>query len=153
MGFSTASLCGREYFMRDTLIKNLESRFAAYNDIVTGCNDDALQAKLDIPKHKSLAEHLWCVVGARESYAAAIESGEWKGFSCSLQQFTQADFSEKLKESATVVLSAIDSVDEWTEQRNEFLLTLNEHEVMHEGQLIKHMYGLGYDIPGSVKWS
>lgn len=139
--------------MKNALIKNMEARFAAYDDIIAGYSDETLQAKLNVPKHKSLAEHLWCVVGARESYAAAMEADEWKGFSCSLQQFTQADFSKKLKESAETVLSTINTIDEWTDTRNEFLLTLNEHEVMHEGQLIRHLYGLGFDIPESVKWS
>ena len=139
--------------MKDILIKNLEARFAAYNDIIAGCSDENLQLKLEVPKNKSPAEHLWCVVGARESYAGAIEANEWKGFSCSLQQFMQADFSGKLRESATVVSSAIGTVGEWTDTRNELLLALYEHEVMHEGQLIRHMYGLGYDIPESVKWS
>ncbi len=139
--------------MKDTLIKNLEARFVAYTDIITGCSDEQLQQKLDVPRNKSLAEHLWCVVGARESYAAAIKADEWKGFSCSLQQFTQVDFSEKLKESAGVVLSCIGEVEEWTEARNELVLALYEHEVMHEGQLIRHMYSLGYSVPESVKWS
>lgn len=139
--------------MKDAIIKNLAARFAAYNDIIVGCSDEHLQLKLDILKNKSLAEHLWCVVGARESYAAAIAADEWKGFSCSLQQFTQADFSDKLETSAEVALSGIRSVDKRTASRNELLLALFEHEVMHEGQLIRHMYGLGLDIPGSVKWS
>lgn len=139
--------------MKATLIKNLKERFSVYDDIIAGSGDERLQVKLEVPKNKSLAEHLWCVVGARESYAAAIAANEWKGFACSLQQFMQTDFSKKLKTSADAVLTAIESVDDWTDTRSELLLTLYEHEVMHEGQLIRHMYGLGFDIPESVKWS
>lgn len=139
--------------MKDAIIKNLAARFAAYNDIIVGCSDEQLQLKSDVLKNKSLAEHLWCIVGARESYASAIGADEWKGFSCSLEQFTQAEFSDKLKTSAEVALSGISSVDKWTESRNALLLALYEHEVMHEGQLIRHMYGLELDIPESVKWS
>jgi hypothetical protein len=139
--------------MKDALIKNMAARFTAYNEIVLGCTDASLQTKLDVPKNKSLAEHFWCVIGARESYSTALKADEWKGFSCSLDQFSQAAFSMKLKESASAVISAIGAVEEWTPTRIELLLALNEHEVMHEGQLIRHMYGLGYDIPKSVKWS
>lgn len=139
--------------MKDALIKNMKLRFAAYDEIVSSCSDETLQTKLDVPKHKSLGEHLWCIVGARESYAAAIEAGKWNGFSCSLQQFAQADFSFKIKESASKVLFTLSAVEDWTETRTDLLLALNEHEVMHEGQIIRHMHGLGYDIPGSVKWS
>lgn len=58
-----------------------------------------------------------------------------------------------MKESAEAARSTIDAVVEWDDARTELLLTLNEHEVMHEGQIIRHMYGLGYEIPVSVKWS
>lgn len=135
------------------MIKNTASRFAAYQDIIAACSDESLQAKLDVPKNKSLAEHLCYIVGARESYATAIEANEWQGFTCSLQQFGQSDFSLKLAESANRLLSVLEAVEEWTEVRNELLRTLNEHEVMHEGQLIRHRYGLGYRIPESVKWA
>jgi hypothetical protein len=127
--------------MKDAIIKSLEARFAAYNDIIVGRSDEQLQIKLDVLKNKSLAEHLWCVVGARESYSTAIAADEWKGF------------FDKLKTSAEVALSAIGSVDKWTASRDELLLALFEHEVMHEDQLIRHMYGLDLDIPGSVRWS
>ncbi|MFT7214876.1 MAG: hypothetical protein ACI9XK_005147 [Granulosicoccus sp.] len=66
--------------MKDAIIKSLEARFAAYNDIIVGRSDEQLQIKLDVLKNKSLAEHLWCVVGARESYSTAIAADEWKGF-------------------------------------------------------------------------
>lgn len=139
--------------MKEVLIKNIESRFHAYNEIITQCDDNMLQTKLDVAKNKSLAEHFWCVVGARESYTRAIEANEWQGFACSLQQFTRADFSVKLEESANSFLSVINNVDQWTEARDRLLLDLNEHEIMHEGQLIRHMYGLKIDIPQSVRWA
>ena len=49
------------------------------------------------------------------------------------------------------LLSVLEAVEEWTEVKSELLTTLNEHEVMHEGQLIRHLYGLGYSIPEPVK--
>ncbi len=105
--------------MKGALIKNMTLRFAAYDELVLGCSDATLQTKLEVPKHKFFAEHLWCIVGARKSYAAAIEADEWKGFSCSLQQFSQADFSSKLKESAAIVLSTLSAVEDWLEPRIE----------------------------------
>ena len=139
--------------MKEVLIKNIGSRFDAYNEIISECDDQILQIKLDIPKNKSLAEHFWCVVGARESYTRAIEANEWQGFACSLQQFTQTDISIKLQESASSLHSVINNVDQWTEARDTLLLDLNEHEIMHEGQLIRQLYGLKIDIPQSVRWA
>jgi uncharacterized protein with PhoU and TrkA domain len=139
--------------MKDNLLRNMRARFDAYNDLIADCDENILQEKIDAPKHKSLVEHLWCVIGARESYALALEAGEWQGFSCSLTQFSKDDVAEKLRESSTAVISVIEAIEDWSDARDELLLTLNEHEVMHEGQIIRHMYGLGYEMPDSIKWA
>ena len=139
--------------MRDVLIDALKNRFSSYQDIIDTVTDEELGQKLDVPKHKSMAEHLWCVVGARESYAIAIAGGSWAGFSCSLTSFGHADFVTKLASSAKDVITAIDSVEEWNEERETMLLSLSEHEVMHEGQIIRHLYGTEHNIPVSVKWA
>lgn len=139
--------------MRNSVITALRSRFESYVDLISSVDDEALGRKIDVPKHKSLAEHLWCVVGARESYARAIVDGNWKRFSCSMTTFSQQDFSEKLQSSSESVVQALASVQDWTVERDRLLLALAEHEVMHEGQVIRHMYGLNMEIPGSVKWA
>lgn len=139
--------------MRKTLIDALKLRFQSYNDLVNATNDIALGKKLDIPKHKSLGEHLWCVVGARESYARALTAGKWEGFNCSLSEFSQTTFLEKIRSSADDAIGAIEGVNEWTKDRDELLLALSEHEVMHEGQIIRHFYGLESEMPDSIKWA
>ena len=121
--------------MRDLIIRNLAARFVAYADLIAQTDDEALQATLAIEKHKSIAEHLWCVIGARESYTKALLAGEWAGFNCSLSQLSQEDFQAKLQTSATEFLAAVDSIEDWTAEREELLAALAEHEVMHEGQL------------------
>ncbi len=139
--------------MRDLIVKNLAARFRAYDELLTDLDDAALQQRIDVPKHKNLLEHLWCVVGARESYAQAIEVGQWQGFACSMTQYSHADFSEALRSSAEAVTLAIDGVDDWNEPRQQLLATLSEHEVMHEGQIIRHMYALGKTLPDSWQWA
>lgn len=137
--------------MRETVVQNLIKRFDSYAELIG--IDVNLSQKLDAPKHKSLGEHLWCLVGARESYAKALRSGEWDGFNCSMTEFLQTDFIEKLQTSAEDVKDAIKQIDDWTQNRELLLLELSDHEVMHEGQIIRHLYGLGYEIPASVKWA
>jgi len=139
--------------MRETILGNLEARFQAYADLIEQTDDHALQEKLDVEKHKSLAEHLWCVVGARESYAKALVEGQWLGFSCSLAGFSTDEFAAKLKASARAFTAAVDSIDEWTDERDELLARLAEHEVMHEGQIIRHLYGVGRRAPDSWPWA
>jgi hypothetical protein len=139
--------------MRATVIQNLKARFQSYADLISEVDRAALKQRLDAPKHKSLGEHLWCVVGARESYARAIEAGEWSGFSCSMKSFGHGDFAAKLDDSARAVLEAVENVTEWSDGHDELLMMLAEHEVMHEGQIIRHMYGLEKTLPGSWKWA
>jgi hypothetical protein len=138
---------------RDILIRNLAFRFDAYAELVATVDGDALRERLGPPKHKSLGEHLWCVIGARESYARALEAGEWPGFACSMKSFGHADFTEKLASSARMVLDCARRIDQWTDARDELLLMLTEHEVMHEGQIIRHMYGLERTLPASWRWA
>ncbi|MCR9260418.1 MAG: hypothetical protein NXH95_11890 [Pseudomonadaceae bacterium] len=139
--------------MRKRIIENLQTRFIAYDDLISNTSEDVLVAAINVPKHKTLAEHLWCVVGARESYAKALAVGQWQGFACSMSAFSQNDFRKSLAESSQLVSDAVEAVGDWTAERDNLLATLAEHEVMHEGQIIRHMYGLGVDLPGSWKWA
>lgn len=139
--------------MRATVIDTLKRRFNSYCDLINQVDGAAIEERIAAPKHKSLGEHLWCVVGARESYAKAIETGEWSGFGCSMTTFEHEDFVEKLASSSKAVLDALDGVDNWTPERDDLLLTLAEHETMHEGQVIRHAYGMGRTLPPSWKWA
>lgn len=139
--------------MRDKIIENLQARFDAYAELIEQSDHAALDARIDAPKHKSLSEHLWCVVGARESYAKALEAGKWDGFACSMTSFSPDDFRASLSQSADAVISAIGAIDQWTEIRDELLATLSEHEVMHEGQIIRHVLGTQGTLPPSWKWA
>ncbi len=139
--------------MRDRIIENLKARFATYDDLLAGLDDAALEARIDVPKHKSLKEHLWCVVGARESYAAALNAGAWEGFNCSMTAFSTDDFRGALKSSAQAVADAVADTQEWTPAHDDLLATLAEHEVMHEGQIIRHVYATNGKLPSSWKWA
>ena len=139
--------------MRDEVIARLNRRFDAYADLIDTITPDRLTATVDVPKHKTLAEHFWCVVGARESYARAIHTGAWDGFACSMDTFELADFKASLASSASKVQHALDDVQDWHAAREELLATLAEHEVMHEGQIIRHMYALGESLPDSWTWA
>ena len=139
--------------MQKQVSQRLTQRFQAYLDLVAEIDDDLLGEKVDVPKHKSLAEHLWCVVGARESYTRAIEAGAWQGFNCSMTAYAVSDFTAALTESAQAANEAIANVDEWDDERLALLATLTEHEVMHEGQIIRHMYALERTLPDSWVWA
>ena len=114
----------------------------------------ALATKLPGIRSNAVGEQLWCVVGARESFARAIEAGEWSGFSCSL---TATETREReavlaaLSQSADGVLAAIGDLDPQDDDRCRFALQLLEHETAHHGQLIRYLYGLELPIPARWK--
>ena len=139
--------------MHDALIASVTRRFRSYDDLIAAIESRQLRQKLDAPRHKSLLELLWCVVGARESYAQALSTGAWGGFACSMTQHTHDEVVDKLKASGEAVLAAIASVDDWTSERDQLLIELAEHEVMHESGIIRHIYAFELDIPASVKWA
>lgn len=139
--------------MRKTIIRNIEKRINAYSDFILAIDSNDLNKKLDIPKNKSVIEHLWCIVGTRESYAKALASGEWQGFSCSMKTYDRESFEHALASSGQALIVAIEAVSDWTSEHDELLAAIAEHEVIHEGQIIRQMYGLGRELPTSWRWA
>ena len=139
--------------MRDRIIDNINNRFGVYFDLLNEVSDENLALKTAELKNKSLKEHLWCLVGARESYSHAIKAGEWAGFNCSLVEMDKEDISQALTRSAQAFNVITNEVEQWDETRDQYLVDLLEHETMHEGQIIRHLYALELHIPASWKWA
>ncbi len=139
--------------MRSQIVSRLEQRFALYTSLLEQVDGELLGRTLDVPRHKSLRDHLWCCVGARESFTTAIAAGEWQGFACSMTAYGATDFAAALTTSADNCLQVLASTEDWTETRDGLLARLSEHEVMHEGQIIRHMFALGEAMPAASQWA
>ena len=140
--------------MRERIVARLSARFVALRELVEGLDPELLGAKLDVPGNKSVADHIWCVIGARESYTRAIEAGRWQGFACSLTEVGEIDAHlTALDASATAFHQTLEAIFDFDDAREDLLLDLLEHEVMHEGQLIRHLKALAQPLPSSIKWA
>lgn len=140
--------------MLNVILTNLENRFDVFEDVLDMVEEADFHRKLDIPKSKSIADHLWCVIGARQSYARAIQAGEWQGFECSLDSGAgPSAFKAAMNEATKAFHRTVSELPEWTDDRQALLAQLYEHEVMHEGQLIRQVYGLGLAMPDSSFWA
>ncbi len=139
--------------MQNAVINKIQNRFASFNDLIDAINDDLLGQSIAVPKHKTLNEHLWCVIVARESYTAALQAGAWAGFNCSVTQFDTEHLKSALNNSAEIFTNTVNNISEWSDSHNDLLLDLLEHEVMHEGQIIRHMYAMNLSLPDSWKWA
>ncbi|MGV3660098.1 MAG: hypothetical protein ACO1TE_07930 [Prosthecobacter sp.] len=131
---------------------SFERSFSLYRDLVDSMDDGTLSAKLPNLPSNTVGLQLWCVVGARESYAQAIKAGQWSGFSCSLASATEkTPVAEALRHSAEGLSEALGSVDSFTDAQHRLMIDLLEHEAAHQGQLIRYLYGLRLPIPESWK--
>lgn len=134
--------------MKQKLKEKLDRSFSLTHDLVAHLDESCLN--LDLPNLPSnqIAGQLWCIVGARESYTKAIETGGWKGFSCSLT-------TPRVKSSVLAVLETthrqMNEIEfaELTDVQVELAFDLLEHEIQHHGQLIRFVYGNGLTFPGS----
>lgn len=140
--------------MRATLLDRMNHRFRLFEELVGKVSDSDFRRSLDVPRSKTIAEHLWCVVGARQSYRRALEAGEWVGFQCSLDESAdRREYLAELERSARELRGTVEAITEWTDGREALLAQLHEHETIHEGQLIRQVYALELKMPNSSFWA
>jgi hypothetical protein len=134
--------------MRQLLKTRLERAFALTADLVEHLDEVVLGA--DLPKLPSnrISGQLWCLVGARESYSAAIMAGAWQGFLCSLEAPGDKTAVMAALRSSSERLSGID-FEYLSDRQIEFGFDLLEHELQHHGQLIRYVYGNRLSFPSS----
>lgn len=139
--------------MHQIVIKHLQDRFQSFLDLAGKISEAELHENLEVTNSKNLTTHMWCIIGARESYTKALVTGSWAGFKCSLSEYNVASIQDGLRTSSQAFNNALETIDTWTPERQELLVTLMEHEVMHEGQIIRLWLALGHELPKSVKWA
>ncbi len=135
-----------------SLIGSFDRSFGLYRDLLASLGDGALGKPLGELPSNTIGQQLWCVVGARESYARAIAAHRWSGFACSLEDTGDpAQVAEAVARSEAVVRSALAEAPSFDESQARLALDLLEHEAQHHGQLIRYLYGLRLSIPDSWK--
>ena len=139
-----------ERTVRDSLARSIE----LYRELVELLPEEALGSKLpDLPSN-TIGQQLWCVVGARESYARGIEKGEWAGFDCSLgaeDVGSSSRIAEALRSSGEALLAAVGDLGSPSDVQKRLVVDVLEHEIQHHGQLIRFLYGLRLPIPSAWK--
>jgi hypothetical protein len=124
---------------------HLDGMFAMYEELAAALPDEAFEERLPNIRSNSVGAQLWCVVGARESYARAIAAGEWSGFACSLGGDTAPVVRPALGTSAAAAREAVNG--DLDDARADLALSLLEHEAQHAGQLLRYLFALDLEIP------
>jgi hypothetical protein len=126
----------------------IERAFKLTHDLFTHLDEASLA--LDVPGVPSnrIADQVWCIVGARESYIAAIKKGDWQGFSCSLKTPRVKQSVLAALEATRADLAGIDFAI-LTDKALDLAFSLLEHEVQHHGQLIRYVCANELTFPKS----
>lgn len=130
------------------LLQHLAAALGHTNELATSLEASGLNARNGSARSNTIGSQLWCVVGARESYARALESGTWAGFSCSLDEpHSPEAVRASLAASQRALLETVEGTDQLTEAQEDLLFELLEHEVQHHGQLIRYFYANELSFP------
>lgn len=125
-----------------------------YDELALFLPPSAFASKLaDLPSN-TIGQQLWCVIGARESYVRALAANQWQGFRCSLSadQVTEPTaIQSALKNSAAAMRREFDRLPGLTDTQIRLAFELLEHEVLHQGQLVRYLYGLKLGVPQGWK--
>ena len=91
--------------------ETLRASLALYDDFIKAVADGDVERKLPGIRSSTVGAQLWCVIGARESYARALDTGSWQGFACSVggeDVRNRAALAGALGASASAVAAAVD---------------------------------------------
>jgi hypothetical protein len=139
--------------MSDPIDRRLQATFDLYEELAAALDADQLRSSLPVASNP-IGMQLWCVVGARETWARAMDDGTWGPFACSIGSFAETHqpeiMREKLSTSATALTDAA-AAAEPDETRIDLKLGLLEHENQHLGQLLRYILGPGIEPPDGWK--
>jgi len=127
----------------------LAQALALTDSLVDALDDAALEKHCGDARSNNIGSQFWCLVGARESYARAIKTGKWSGFSCSLEGAETkraAAMREAMQKAGQDLFESIQGVEPDTDRLN-LLFDLLEHEAQHHGQLIRYFYANDIEFP------
>lgn len=131
----------------------LDAVFGLYDELIASIDGAKLRQSLPVPSNR-IGMQLWCVVGARETWARAMEKGTWGPFGCSIGSFEDAQnlglVADALARSGSAFREAA-MANAGDETRTNFKLALLEHESQHLGQILRYLLGLGIDPPQGWK--
>ena len=139
--------------MQRLIDERLDAAFRLYDELVDSLDASQLRRSLPVPSDR-IGLQLWCVVGARETWARAMRTGAWGPFGCSIPSFEAAQdpavVGSALASSAAAFRKAALAAPA-DETRARLRLGLLEHESQHLGQLLRYILGLGIEPPPGWK--
>lgn len=128
-------------------------------DLLTSLQNEELSLQLGFERSQTLGYQFWCMLGAQESWISLIETGQWLGFSCSVNSIREgnpiANFKRQMQLADEALFQAMQNANLTATFANgttplTHYLKLVEHEAHHHGQLINFIYA--FDLPIPPTW-
>ena len=139
--------------MQQLIDTRLDAIFELYEELVASLDDRQLRQSLPVPSNP-IGMQLWCVVGARETWARAMRTGTWGPFACSIESFEDSHDPSLVAAALAASASAFREAalaSPGDETRTDFKLGLLEHESQHLGQILRYLLGLEIEPPAGWK--
>lgn len=131
-----------------TLLPKLAVAFELTNALAENLSADDLTKRNGAARSNTIGAQFWCVVGARESYARALQAGAWQGFACSLNDIASPrTVRDALSVSGRAALEGAEALQPLNAARESIVIDLMQHEAQHHGQLIRYFYANGLAFP------
>lgn len=127
----------------------LDEGFALYDELAASLAGEQLGQRLPVPSNP-LGMQLWCVIGARETWARAIGTGTWGPFRCSITDpvdTTRPGVLAEALRSSGEAFRTVSGLAPQDDVRMELKLKLLEHESQHQGQILRYLLGLRLEVP------
>ncbi|MCA1029702.1 hypothetical protein LCL95_01495 [Bacillus timonensis] len=133
----------------EILKQRIVQAFQLTYDFYHQLNEDDLKKNIVNSPSNTIGEQVYCIIGARESYLAALKVGEWTGFNCSLSDcLNKTLVVSKLVDTQHKFVRFFDD-KHTSEMSGSLLINLLEHEIQHHGQLIRYAYANKIKFPKS----
>lgn len=139
--------------MQRLIDARLEAVFALYDELIAALDGAQLWQSLPVPSNP-IGMQLWCVVGARETWARAMKEGTWGPFGCSIASFEDTQKPDAVARALATSAASFRETALATpedETRTDFKLGLLEHESQHLGQILRYLLGLAIEPPPGWK--
>lgn len=130
--------------MQHLIDARLDAVFGLYDELIALLDGTQLRQSLPVPSNP-IGMQLWCLVGGRETWARAMETGAWGPFGCSIAAFEDTQKPDLVAEALAASASAFRKAalaSASDETRTDFKLGLLEHESQHLGQILRYLLGL-----------
>jgi len=134
--------------------KKIKDIFNMNDELMILLEDNDLKKDLSDIRSNTIGGQIYCIAGARESYGVSIINDTKFNWICKFsyeKRFDSFLLSEYLFKWRDEVIKYLSKKNELSSNQEDLLLDLYAHEYMHQGQLIRYLYGNNIKIPKSWK--